>query len=270
VDDDGDGYGDNCPDGPDCDDTDPDVNPGVSEICGNGVDDDCDGEDPLCPMNIVLEKTPQFYPGEQWINPIGLACYHTNSPQEFDVYIVDASISTDYTVWSYSDFSDPYIVGHRAQFGSQAFTDYTKWDAEYLTSDSGVHEVHTFDDSIIQSRAMGYVPKSIQQYGSWLFYVHDSTNGKIKEYNCEVPDPNCNVYHTWDVPCSGMKGFALASGSFYFLCDNGATIEEHKPTNITWDTIAFEEARLAPALLIHLSGEEDSGSYIVTVRPAPS
>jgi hypothetical protein len=27
----------------DCDDTDAAVNPGVPEICGNGIDDDCDG-----------------------------------------------------------------------------------------------------------------------------------------------------------------------------------------------------------------------------------
>ena len=47
VDSDGDGYGNPastaCPHAElDCDDSDPDVNPGMSEIRGNGVDDDCD------------------------------------------------------------------------------------------------------------------------------------------------------------------------------------------------------------------------------------
>ncbi|MFH2010205.1 MAG: DNRLRE domain-containing protein, partial [bacterium] len=35
--------GDGVPDGPDCDDTNPAVFPGATEVC-NGVDDDCDGE----------------------------------------------------------------------------------------------------------------------------------------------------------------------------------------------------------------------------------
>ena len=56
LDQDGDGYGDvnnsvaTCvqpegfvPDGTDCDVYDPSVNPGMSEICGDGIDNDCDG-----------------------------------------------------------------------------------------------------------------------------------------------------------------------------------------------------------------------------------
>lgn len=38
---DGDDYGDGCAAGPDCDDSNPDVNPGASEAC-NGEDDNCD------------------------------------------------------------------------------------------------------------------------------------------------------------------------------------------------------------------------------------
>ncbi len=34
----------------DCDDQDPDVNPGAQELCNNGVDDDCDGTDNGCAL----------------------------------------------------------------------------------------------------------------------------------------------------------------------------------------------------------------------------
>ena len=49
-DDDGDGYGEGtlC-DGPDCDDGNPQVHPGGIEVCGNKIDEDCDGKDKECP-----------------------------------------------------------------------------------------------------------------------------------------------------------------------------------------------------------------------------
>ncbi len=44
---DGDGYADDV----DCDDEDPEVNPGADEICDNGVDDDCDGTANNCALS---------------------------------------------------------------------------------------------------------------------------------------------------------------------------------------------------------------------------
>jgi hypothetical protein len=40
---DGDGYQDIACGGNDCDDTDPSIKPGATEVCGDGVDNDCDG-----------------------------------------------------------------------------------------------------------------------------------------------------------------------------------------------------------------------------------
>ena len=55
VDLDGDGYFDidnNCSE-TDCDDSNPDVNPGAEEICDNGIDDDCDGDVDLADSDCV-------------------------------------------------------------------------------------------------------------------------------------------------------------------------------------------------------------------------
>ena len=52
YDNDGDNYNDEACGGDDCDDIEPDVNPGADEICDDGIDNDCDdlvdGDDPAC------------------------------------------------------------------------------------------------------------------------------------------------------------------------------------------------------------------------------
>lgn len=45
---------------PDCDPDDPWVGPGASEICGDWVDDDCDGEDAACPTTAASVVVPSW------------------------------------------------------------------------------------------------------------------------------------------------------------------------------------------------------------------
>jgi hypothetical protein len=49
VDNDGDGY---TPDQGDCNDSDPSIYPGAAEICGDGIDQNCDGTDEICPEDM--------------------------------------------------------------------------------------------------------------------------------------------------------------------------------------------------------------------------
>jgi hypothetical protein len=46
-------------DGGDCDDTIPEVNPGVAEVCNNGLDDDCDGDPGDCALDAQFELSDE-------------------------------------------------------------------------------------------------------------------------------------------------------------------------------------------------------------------
>ena len=83
VDDDGDGYtkylaATGCPnEGLDCNDYDPDVNPGATEIPGNGIDDDCDPSTPdllpwgTAPASVIGAEYKEF---SDIVNYIVLLC----------------------------------------------------------------------------------------------------------------------------------------------------------------------------------------------------
>jgi hypothetical protein len=52
-DNDGDGYSDASCGGLDCDDTNPNINPVVSDLCGDNIDQNCDGRDKVCGGGVV-------------------------------------------------------------------------------------------------------------------------------------------------------------------------------------------------------------------------
>ena len=71
ADSDGDGYGEGAAcTGPDCNDNDPSVHPGVTEICGNGKDDDCTGGDEDCPSDCVDKDSDGYGVGPDCTAPV--------------------------------------------------------------------------------------------------------------------------------------------------------------------------------------------------------
>ena len=65
---DGDGYDTLVCGGGDCDDTDSAVSPAATEICDNGVDDNCDGDSNGCSLSgeLTTSDATAFYTGEQF------------------------------------------------------------------------------------------------------------------------------------------------------------------------------------------------------------
>ncbi|MBD3415205.1 MAG: hypothetical protein GF421_12355 [Candidatus Aminicenantes bacterium] len=106
IDNDGDGYGEGCAAGPDCDDTDPSVNPGAEEICGDGIDNNCDGQiDEGCGTLAAPSGLKVKQPGKS--PKVGLEWTDNSSNEEgFRIYRDEILIATlGSNITSYEDSS---------------------------------------------------------------------------------------------------------------------------------------------------------------------
>lgn len=99
VDNDGDGYTEN--DG-DCNDSNADINPGESEICGDRIDQDCSGSDQVCPISKYVSNGN----GTVTDTKTGLIWQRATAPGKYNWY--DAtSYCESLTLAGYSDWRLP-------------------------------------------------------------------------------------------------------------------------------------------------------------------
>ena len=101
VDVDGDGYDETV----DCDDGDSSINPGASEICEDGIDQDCDGVDDTCPAVDAdgdgYDETEDCDDGDSSINPGATEVCEDGIDQNCDG--VDDTCSSGPTISGVSD-----------------------------------------------------------------------------------------------------------------------------------------------------------------------
>ena len=87
----------------DCDDTNPNINPNATEICGDGIDQDCDGKDLACPTNYYLHED-----GLLSTSPVaeGLITHYIypDSPREWIISLTEDLEGGDYgyVMWTWA------------------------------------------------------------------------------------------------------------------------------------------------------------------------
>ena len=168
--------------GDDCDDTDPDVNPGAYEICGNNKDDDCDGWTDVvyCP-----EGYEQPWGCNCWPSPIILELnnrpYHLTDAQRGVNFDLNVDGSPERVAWTQPGTDAAFLaydvnLNGRIDDGSELLGDHTRLIGRYSFK-NGFEVLRYFDTPAMGGNFDGVIDHSDYMYPRLLLWRDDNHDG---------------------------------------------------------------------------------------------
>lgn len=251
---DDDGYRDEACGGSDCDDTDPRVFPGASEIC-DGRDNDCDGE-----SNNGIECTFYAHSATELyeIDPFKeTADYVTDVPD-----LVDIDTHPDGTLYgisfdalfAYDESADEWTeIGDHQASGTTNGLAIDNGGTLYATSGN---TVYTIDEETGDSTEVGQMGGTYSSSGDCVVNkdnsLYMSSNHKLSEDTLVLVDAETGQANSvGDISYSSVYGLTAAWGRMYGLTGSGQLIEIDQSSGQgellhTFSTITFNGAASTP------------------------
>jgi hypothetical protein len=177
----------------DCDDTNPEVNPGAIEVCDDGIDNDCDGKEDVSPVIDSITGT---------IEPIPLGQSAAVSVEFTDLNEDDAHTAT----FDWGDGTDPSIVN--VEVGIRSVEDtYTYTQAGVYAATVTVSDGYCEDSSATYEYVVVYDPDGgFVTGGGWI----DSPEGAY------APDPTLTGKANFGFVSKYKKGATVPTGETEF------------------------------------------------------
>lgn len=178
TDSDSDGYASQACGGNDCDDSNPNKNPGAEEVCGNGLDDDCVGGDASCPVcsqgaipstgcdcggtthysgyccNDIYQGTACIVE-EGWLTPAAVigSCGYTSS--QFADRLIDDDTQTS---WQHFTTTNPEKHWVILDMGDSYDISTARLYHESYTATRAMEEIYVSEDTINWGSSLGSMP----------------------------------------------------------------------------------------------------------------